>query len=73
MNIRLGPHKPPRISCGRCGTRHHYDAAAGEYQGHCRDCSGFLPSPSDVEHRQFTEFLVWNSKHCEREQEELGR
>lgn len=61
--IRLGPHKVPRIACSRCGVSHHYDAAIGEYQGHCRECSGFLRRPSESEQQKMTEFVVWNSRH----------
>lgn len=65
--IRLGPHRPPRIPCSNCGTTHHYDAAHGEYIGHCRECNAFLRRPTEAEHEQFTEFLVWNSQHMEAE------
>lgn len=60
-DIRHGPHQPPYIGCGNCGTEHHYDAATGEFQGRCRDCGNFLRRPREAEHEQFTEFLVWNS------------
>lgn len=66
-NTRLGPHRVPRIACGKCGTKHHYDAAHGEYIGRCRECAGFLRRPTEAEHEQFTDFLVWNSAHYERE------
>lgn len=62
---RLGPHRVPRIACGNCGTKHHYDAASGEYQGNCRECWGFLRRPTDTEHEQFSDFLVWNSRHLD--------
>lgn len=61
--VRLGPHKVPRIPCGNCGTEHHYDIAHGEYLGHCRECGSYLRRPTEAEHQQFTEFLVWNSEH----------
>jgi len=64
---RLGPHQVPRIECGQCGTSHHYDAPTGEYQGRCRNCYAFLRRPTEAEHEQFTDFLVWNSKHNDRE------
>lgn len=66
---RFGPHKVPRIPCGNCETKHHYDAARGEYQGHCRNCNAYLRRPTDAEHKQFTDFLVWNSRHLDRERE----
>lgn len=62
---RLGPHQVPRIECSNCGTEHHYDAAIGEFVGHCRDCSAFLRRPTEAEHEQFTEFLLWNSRHLD--------
>lgn len=65
--FRLGPHRVPLIACGNCGTEHHYDAASGEYQGQCRECSAFLRRPTQAEHDKFTEFLLWNSRHKERE------
>lgn len=64
---RLGPHKVPRITCGKCGTSHHYDIAIGEYQGQCHECGGYLRRPTEEEHEQFTDFLVWNANHLERE------
>lgn len=64
---RLGPHEPPYIACGKCGTEHHYDVAHGEYQGRCHECSGYLRRPTEVEHELFTEFLVWNSLHLDAE------
>jgi len=67
FNIRLGPHKPPRIECGKCGTEHHYDATNGEFIGRCRNCLGFLRRPTEAEHEQFTEFLVWNDRHLNAE------
>lgn len=70
INTRLGPHKVPRIGCGKCGTKHHYDAAIGEYIGHCRNCSAFLRRPTEAEHEKFTDFLVWNSNHMEVETEQ---
>lgn len=72
-NIRHGPHRPPYIDCPKCGTSHHYDAAAGEYQGRCRECSSFLPRPTEAEHQQFTEFYVWNSLHSIRAADDGGR
>lgn len=69
-NIRHGPHRPPYIDCGSCGTSHHYDAANGEYQGRCRNCGDFLRRPTDEEHEQFTEFLAWNSAHYDRDRRE---
>lgn len=64
-NTRLGPHRVPRIACGKCGTEHHYDARGG----HCRECFGFLRAATLEEHEQFTDFLVWNSRHRERERD----
>jgi hypothetical protein len=62
---RLGPHYVPRIECGRCGEAHHIDAAAGEYVGHCSNCSGYLRRPTEEEERQFYDFLDWNERHRE--------
>lgn len=61
----LGPHYVPHIACGKCGTQHHIDAAAGEYQGRCAECSGYLRRPTEAEERQFWDFLEWNMKHRE--------
>lgn len=69
QNIRHGPHQPPYITCRNCGTEHHYDAVTGEYQGQCRQCYAYLRRPTEAEHKQFTEFLAWNSSHMERERE----
>jgi len=66
-NIRLGPHRVPRIACGKCGTGHHIDATTFEEQGRCRECWGLLRRPTDEELDQFTDFLVWNSEHYDRE------
>jgi hypothetical protein len=66
----LGPHRVPRIECGRCGTEHHFDAANGEFLGRCRECSAFLRRPTDAERKQFTDFLVWNMLHRERRDED---
>jgi len=69
---RLGPHYVPSIECGKCGTSHHYDAASGEYPGRCRECSAFLRRPTKAEHEQFTDFLVWNSLHHDRDADHGG-
>lgn len=65
---RLGPHYVPRIECRRCGEKHHIDAAAGEYVGHCSECNGFLRRPTEAEQRQFSDFLEWNMLHREANQ-----
>lgn len=62
---RLGPHRVPRIGCERCGEKHHYDAAHGEYLGQCRECGAFLRRPTEAEHEKFADFLVWNSRHLD--------
>jgi hypothetical protein len=62
---RLGPHRVPRIACENCGTEHHIDAAAGEFLGHCCECSAFLRRPTDAEQEQFADFLDWNERHRE--------
>jgi len=66
---RLGPHRPPRIECGKCGEEHHYDHALREdgMPGICPTCSAFLREPTEAEHEQFTAFLAWNTKHQERD------
>ncbi|MFC6785424.1 hypothetical protein [Halobaculum halobium] len=69
---RLGPHRVPRIACENCGTEHHIDAAAGEFIGHCRECSAFLRRPTRVEERQFAEFLDWNERHREAARDRRG-
>jgi len=66
-NRILGPHIVPYIECGKCGTENHYDATIGDYIGHCRECNGYLRRPTDAEHKQMTEFIVWKHKHMERE------
>jgi len=63
----LGPHYVPRIECGKCGHEHHPDAAAGEYQGRCVECSGYLRRPTEEEERQFHDFIVWKAAHQRRE------
>jgi hypothetical protein len=63
---RLGPHYVPRIACGRCGREHHIDAASGEFQGACHDCSGYLRRPTEAEEQQFHDFLEWNMRHADR-------
>lgn len=63
----LGPHRVPRIECGNCGHEHHIDAASGDYRNHCVECSAFLREPTQAEEWKFTDFLVWNSRHLERE------
>jgi hypothetical protein len=60
---RYGPHYVPHINCGRCGETHHIDAAAGEYQGTCSECSAFLRRPTQAEERQFYDFLDWGERH----------
>ena len=72
FNIRLGPHKVPRIECNKCGTEHHYDAANGEYLGRCRNCSAYLRRPREAEHEKFTDFLVWNSRHLDTATDQSG-
>lgn len=64
-NRRLGPHRPPRITCKNCGRENHYDHALPEdgMPGICPECSSFLRQPTDAEHEQFTDYYVWNSKH----------
>lgn len=62
---RLGPHRVPRIECGKCGTEHHIDAATTEYQGRCSECFGFLRRPTDAEHSKFYEFMDWKARHTE--------
>jgi hypothetical protein len=61
----LGPHRVPHIECGKCGTKHHIDAASGEYQGHCRECFGFLRRPTEAEEQAFYRFMEWKMKHME--------
>lgn len=61
-DFRHGPHRPPRIECGKCGQEHHIDAATGEYQGHCSECYGFLPRPSDPQLAKFYEFMAWKAQ-----------
>lgn len=58
-----GPCTVPRIECNKCGTGHHPDAANGEYTGHCRECSAFLPRPTEKQERQFTDFIVWKDRY----------
>jgi hypothetical protein len=67
---RLGPHTVPRIECNRCGTEHHPDAANGEYIGHCRDCSAFLPRPTEAQQRKFRDFIVWKSRRMDADTEQ---
>lgn len=67
ISHRLGPHTVPRVECGKCGTEHHIDATTGEFQGRCRNCYGFLRRPTEAEQEQFTDFLVWNSRHYDAE------
>lgn len=62
---RLGPHRVPKIDCGKCGAEHHYDAR----NSYCRECGGFLREATEAEHEQFTEFLVWNSRHLDAERD----
>ena len=61
----LGPHRVPRIECGRCGHGHHIDATTGEYQGHCEECYGFLRRPTDEELGKFYAFMDWKARHVE--------
>jgi len=65
FNRRLGPHKPPRITCKNCGRENHYDHALPEDGGPgvCPNCNSFLRQPNEAEHEQFTDFYVWNSQH----------
>ncbi len=64
-NRRLGPHYVPRIACGKCGTEHHIDAAAGEFIGRCRECSGYLRRPYEEEEQTFYDFMEWKMLHKE--------
>lgn len=75
MSVRgrkLGPHRVPRIECGKCGHEHHIDSATGEYQGHCSECFGFLRRPTDAEERKFYDFMDWKARHLEAESERSG-
>lgn len=64
-NRKMGPQTVPRIKCGKCGTGHHPDAANGEYLGRCRECSAFLPRPTETQQRRFTDFIAWKSQFVE--------
>lgn len=61
----LGPHRVPRIECGKCGHEHHIDAATTEFQGRCSDCYGFLRRPTEAEKRRFYDFMDWKARHQE--------
>lgn len=61
----FGPHRVPRIECGKCGHEHHIDAATGEYQGRCSNCYGFLRRPTDAEQRRFYDFIGWKARYTE--------
>jgi hypothetical protein len=69
---RLGPCTVPRIKCQECGTDHHIDAASGEYQGRCRNCSGFLRRPTDKEKRRFYDFMEWKHRYTSAEDSDAG-
>lgn len=60
-----GPHRVPRIGCGRCGHKHHIDATTGEYQGRCAECYAFLRRPTEVEKRAFYRFMDWKARWTE--------
>jgi len=64
---QAGPCTVPRIECQKCGTDHHIDAASGEYQGRCRNCSAFLRRPTDTERRRFYDFMDWKYRHTSME------
>lgn len=61
----MGPQFVPKIECPKCGAEHHPDAANGEFVGHCRECSGFLPRPTETQRQRFTDFIVWKSQFLE--------
>lgn len=69
---QVGPQTVPRIECPKCGTEHHPDYANGEFIGHCRNCSGFLPRPTEKQRRRFTDFIVWKSQFVETDTEQEG-
>jgi len=62
---QYGPHYVPRIACKKCGKEHHIDAAspAGQEEGRCYECSGFLREPTEAEERQFYDFMEWKDAH----------
>lgn len=64
---RLGPHRVPRIECGKCGHEHHTDHTTGEFQGYCTECFGFLRRPTDAETRKFAAFMDWKTRFLESE------
>jgi len=61
----MGPHRVPRIECGKCGHEHHIDCATTEYQGRCTECYAFLRRPTEVENRKFYDFMDWKARHAE--------
>ncbi|MCF2165390.1 hypothetical protein [Halobacterium salinarum] len=66
-NRRLGPHRVPRIACGKCGHEHHIDATTGEHQGRCSECWAFLRRPTNEETKKFSDFMDWKARHAERD------
>lgn len=65
----MGPHRVPRIECGKCGHEHHIDCATGEYQGRCAECYGFLRRPTESEKRRFYDFMDRKARLSEMERE----
>lgn len=69
-DIRHGPHRVPRVECSNCGEEHHPDAASPTVDGlksQCRVCGSFLRRTTPEEDEKFTEFILWNGSHLERE------
>ena len=57
---------PCAIVCPNCGAEHHIDAAGTrDERGRCRDCSGYLPNPTERQSRLFHKRLAQTGLHTD--------